>query len=388
MTLHDLLAKRRSSSGSLEKPSSSPLPVAAGAESEAVHDPEATPVAASDGPTETSQEGFLSEPLTELTEASRLSTGSRSENEADGEAPTRSGNESPSDPSIPFGVAQVVTPSGIEIYFQAGPKRLYRLRDINIADSQRTPLTDWIVVPSMSDVKDILDKPALPWWGMKIGIQSTLDVLGGESDFAQTARYVGWPEFDQVLEEIKSQKLTVNHVRDKAGDRGTNVHKALELWADTGTIPVPDVFGPEERGYVQGLKDFLYDSEATPLASEVMVGSLEWGFAGRFDLIAEIPEGRHVFVHRTKKGRGDRCEEIPAGKWLLDLKTSKDVYASHMLQLAGYELAYQECYGEDTDFQGVIQVSEDGRYKLVQSRATPYHFKSLKQLYDSLKEIG
>ena len=59
-----------------------------------------------------------------------------------------------------------------------------------------------------------------------------------------------------------------------------------------------------------------------------------------------------------------------------------------MLQCAGYELAYRECYGEQTDHQGVIQVSEDGRYKLVKSRATIDHFQNLKCLYDSLKEIG
>lgn len=82
-----------------------------------------------------------------------------------------------SDSEPPFGVAETVTPSGIEIYFQAGPKRLYRIRDINIADSQRTPLTDWIEVASMSETLDILDKPALPFWGQRIGVRAILELI-------------------------------------------------------------------------------------------------------------------------------------------------------------------------------------------------------------------
>lgn len=190
---------------------------------------------------------------------------------------------------------------------------------------------------------------------------------------------------ESVVALLVKHKISINHQRDKAADRGTNVHKALEYWADNNVMPDPAVYPEHERGYVEALRAFLLDSRAVPVASEVMVGSLEWGYAGRFDLIAEL-EGT-VCTHYTPKGRGDREEQV-SGKWLLDLKTSKDVYASHQLQCAGYELAYRECYGEETDFQGVVQVSEDGRYKLVKSRATIEHFQYLKFTYDSLKEIG
>ncbi|HSE44318.1 MAG TPA: hypothetical protein VLA89_03210, partial [Gemmatimonadales bacterium] len=299
----------------------------------------------------------------------------------------------------PYGVAQVVTPNGLEIYFQAGPKRLYRLRTTFWGHSPEgdDPEAPWIEVPSMSDVKDILDKAGLPWWGQGVGVRGTLTLAAeGLVDLA----YVDPMTIDGMVDLIhgnkqkgikgllSQNKLTVNHTLDKAADRGTNVHKTLETWAETGTMPIPDVYPAHERGYVKGVVDFLLHSGAEPVAQEVMVGSLEWGFAGRFDLIAQIPDGAEVFVHRTEKGRGDRKEKIPGGRWLLDLKTSADVYESHMLQCAGYELAYRECYGEETDFQGVIQVPADGRYKLVKSRATIEHFQYLKFTYDSLKEIG
>ncbi len=291
----------------------------------------------------------------------------------------------------PYGVAQVVTPSGLEIYFQAGPKRLYKLRESGFYKGE------WVEVPSMSDVKDILDKAGLPWWGQSVGVRGTLTLAAeGLVNLAHVEPVMIDGLVDLIhgnkgkgIKGLLSQhKITVNHTRDEAGDRGTSVHKALENWAENGVMPIADVYPPHERGYVQGVVDFLVHSGAEPLDSEVMVGSLEYGFAGRFDLIAQIPDGAEVYVHRTEKGRGDRMEKVPGGQWLLDLKTSKDVYASHQLQCAGYELAYQESFGGATDFQGVIQVSEDGRYKLVQSRATVEHFIALKGLYDALKEIG
>ena len=298
----------------------------------------------------------------------------------------------------PYGVAQVVTPSGIEIYFQAGPKRLYRLRNnLGLAPDDPGWEGGWREVPSMSDVKDVLDKAGLPWWGQGVGVRGVLTLMAQDKLLIGDLRednLDGWVDMVHGNKQkgirgmLSEHKLTVNHTLNKAADRGTNVHKTLESWAEKGTMPIPDVYPEHERGYVKGVLDFLTDSGAEPEASEIMVGSLEWGYAGRFDLIAKIPNGAEVFVHRTEKGRGDRMEKIEGGRWLLDLKTSSDVYPSHMLQCAGYELAYRECYGESTDFQGVVQVSADGRYKLVKSRATVDHFKSLKGIYDALEEIG
>src|SRR5690242_3907680 len=92
-----------------------------------------------------------------------------------------------------------VTPSGIPIYFASKPKRLYRigpkaawmqehlgfllasaqeLRSVEAALGAMHVVsiseTGWKEVPSVTTVLGVLDKPALPWWGMKCGVEGVL----------------------------------------------------------------------------------------------------------------------------------------------------------------------------------------------------------------------
>lgn len=287
----------------------------------------------------------------------------------------------------PWGVSQVVTPNGIEVYYQAGPKRLYRLREWRKPKHAGDTgyVTDWVDAPSVSEVLNILDKPGLPWWGMKVGVEGLLALLGEDDPEIAVYQMLSLGT-DGVVDLLTKNKLTVNHVRDKAGDRGTAVHDALEVWANSGKLAPPNVFEEEERGYVQALNDFLTDFGGEAYASEVMVGSLEWQFAGRFDLAANVPDGARV-VTKSYPKRASKVEAIPGGRWLLDLKTSKGVYETHHLQLAAYRQAYAESYGEQFDHTGVIHVFPDGRYELVAGKATDDDFQNVLVAYRSLQRL-
>lgn len=272
----------------------------------------------------------------------------------------------------PWGVARSVTPSGLEIYYQAGPKRLYRV--------------DGGEVPSVSTILEVLDKGGLSWWGMTIGVQGICELIQeNDADFAQALHYalmerdVPW-----LVELLKTHKLTVNHVKNDAADRGTNVHSALESWYETGTIPDPQFYPEHERGYVQGLVEFLTDADPIGRMSEVMVASNEHGYAGRFDMVAHI-EG-DVVVKAYPKRPPKRAQV--SGTWLLDLKTSKGVYPSYHLQLAAYRAALLECGYEPVDHAGVVRVTADGRYELVEGRAFHDQFLSVLAVHHAIKEIG
>src|SRR5690606_869501 len=89
---------------------------------------------------------------------------------------------------------------------------------------------------------------------------------------------------EQIIALLTKEKLTVNHVRDSASSRGIAVHDALEMWVSSGEIPDPEFFPAEQAGYVRGLVEFLKVAEPTPIASEVMVGSVKHGYAGRYDI--------------------------------------------------------------------------------------------------------
>ena len=278
-----------------------------------------------------------------------------------------------------------LTPNGIEVFYSWAPRRYYKLC---YRGGNRPPFEEegvWVEVPSVTKVLDVLDKSgALTWWGMKVGVkgvlrlveQNKLDVLAGHECVYLT---------DAVIAFLTQEKLTVNHVKDKAADRGTNIHKAFEAWAvDPSFRPDPNVYPENEQGYIRGLNSFLGDlGPVDDIQAEVMVGSVEHGFAGRYDLRLNL--GEAVMVVKTFPKRKPQHDLIAPGKYLLDLKTSKSVYDSHALQLAAYEMASVECGYGPTDYRAVVHVTEDGRYELVRTHAAPEDFLSILQAHQTMQ---
>lgn len=287
---------------------------------------------------------------------------------------------------VPFGVAQVVTPSGLEIYYQAGPKRLYRVKNLNDED-----LAEWFEVPSVSTVLDVLEKGGLSWWGMKVGVEGIQSLVReGLDKFRindETAlEYLTESTVDQLVDDLKAAQLTVNHVKGKAADRGTNVHTALERYAETGVIPDPKFYPENERGYVAGLVAFLQDAHPNILESELMVASTD-GWAGRFDTLANLDFAGDVVIKTYPKRQPKRA--AVGGVWLLDLKTSKNVYASHKLQVGGaYRHGLEECGYGTADHAGVLRVTDDGRYELIESDATYEDFLSVLETYRVIQRLS
>ncbi len=266
------------------------------------------------------------------------------------------------------------TPSGTEIRFSPEPRE-YQIKDFpygGFAEDRH----EWVTVPSVTTILDVLNKPALPWWGMKVGVEGllTLNAAGivdvGSYDESNT---------DEIVSLLTQEKLTVNHVKGKAADRGTSVHTAFEKWTIDGTIPDPQFFPEEERLYVQGLANFLTDAKLEPVASEVTVGSKSDGYAGRYDLLAYYG-GEEVCTHLTPKK--ERREALEPGLYLFDLKTSSGVYpGSHFRQLAAYAKASVECGYDEPDDCAVINVQKDGRYQVKVSNATYEDFDVVRQVW-------
>lgn len=295
-----------------------------------------------------------------------------------------------------------LTPSGIEVFYSPSPRRHYKVRAKVTVESldyggtleseeeilevmDHVPMSEWREVPSVTSVLGVLDKPGLPWWGMKVGVEGVLELHSqgalrsvAVTDGAQFHNVLGALGDDggfvvagveQVVSLLTANKITVNHQRDKAGARGTAVHDAFELWAADGTIPDPEMFPDEQRGYVVGLNAFLADAQPEPVEAEVMVGSVAHGFAGRYDVRLRITKERQVVYKRTPV-KGAQYATISPGLILGDLKTSSGVYPSHSRQLEAYEGASIECGYEPTNARGIIHVSADGTYEFVRSTAT------------------
>jgi hypothetical protein len=306
------------------------------------------------------------------------------------------------------------TPSGIEIDYFVEPKRKYEVRAL-LGDPQDDTFTPWIEVPSVTTVLGCLDKPALPWWGMKIGAQGVIELNErGLLTTAQDGKIAvaingAWlyatPE--NVCDLLNREKLTVNHVRDKAGDRGQATHDAFEAWAALGTLPNPDaqvedeeqgtrfLYPEEERGYVEGLRKFCVDigDAWTTGGVEIAVASVEHEFAGRYDLRGEVTRDvKLVTKATTQRGeplkRGPKYTVVPGGtKGLVDLKTSKGIYGTHLMQLEAYEGGGIECGYDPTDWRAVLHVTADGLYEFKRAKATYDDFLAIRHTYAALERV-
>ena len=130
---------------------------------------------------------------------------------------------------------------------------------------------------------------------------------------------------------------------------------------------------------------------------EIAVGSAEHGFAGRYDLRGRVlKDVKLVNRSLTKDGKsvlksGHKHIVIPAGtKLLLDAKTSKSVYGTHLLQLEGYEGASIEDGYEATDMRAVIHLSGHGEYQFFPVPETVGYTEWLTVLttYNAMTRVG
>lgn len=298
--------------------------------------------------------------------------------------------------------SQTITPSGVVVEYFVKPRRFYTVRNVTSQEPNEAR-----EVPSVTTILKVLDKPALPWWGMTVGTKSVQDLIqmgvltigfdGHQNGLMLTddpsrllGKYINdeGEEKDELVDLVNKWKLTVNHVLKQAGDRGQGVHDALEAWGAIGQMPDPSQSDERERGYVEALGAFLRDADGLEaLGIEMTVASLQNGYAGRYDLLARTTKDITV-VTKVFPKRASKVTVVPANQRLLiDLKTSKYIYPSHFAQLEAYEGGMIECGYGATDARAVLHVQADGRYEFRRSRATLEQFLSIKAAHDGLNAI-
>lgn len=218
-------------------------------------------------------------------------------------------------------------------------------------------------------------------WGFRIGYEGANAVL---HDHVESGRHgdtegrwerclLSWPEDDELREELKRRGLTPWAKRDKAAERGTNVHAVLERLAqDTADVPSHaeiEAMPAEQRGHVRSIIRWFLAMRPTFVAMEVQVASRQHRFAGRYDLRVLIDAERILpsIDPVRQDAQAERIRALAAdGKQalaLVDLKTSKGVYpTTHFPQLEGYELASVEMGFPATDCRAVLNTGADGTF--------------------------
>lgn len=172
------------------------------------------------------------------------------------------------------------------------------------------------------------------------------------------------PALCQFRVDLKARRLDFYAEKKEAADRGVDVHKVWQDWGEQALIPNVSEYPPNRHGYIRGLAKFIVEHQPKCLETEQVVGSVEHLFAGRLDTVVVL--------------------DLDGKPSLVDLKTSRDVYANSMFpQLAGYEIARRECGLPPSERQGILQVSADGKYKLAWSDATADDFLAILNCWKS-----
>lgn len=194
-----------------------------------------------------------------------------------------------------------------------------------------------------------LSKPALIPWAVKMTTEYIIaNCPFQESSFGEDGRYI------VTKEDLINAKKAHNTFKERAGDWGTRVHNACEIWANTGQLPL----SPEDADILPSVSNFvrfIEDNGFKILDVERNVWSVDWWIGGIFDLVLE------------KDGK----------VYIADIKTSSGIYDSHFIQMGAYyqcilENGWQKDYSVE-EFSGaiVINLKKDGKIATCYSSALP-----------------
>jgi hypothetical protein len=198
----------------------------------------------------------------------------------------------------------------------------------------------------VTTILGVINKPALIQWAANQAIDFVQKHGETKQGFTTIAK-----------DDLQTARKAHAMKRDKAADKGTAVHEAIEQivldWIKdhNGTPQALEV--PDRR--VQTFIEWAINNDITFKASEVKVYSEKHWYAGTFDLLYE------------RDGR----------TYIGDIKTSNYIYWTHLLQMAGYDIAISEMR-PDADIEGyeIIHMPEKGDLKTLATTELENHRES------------
>lgn len=223
----------------------------------------------------------------------------------------------------------------------------------SLAHAYHVHFNDGVVesVPSVSDITDYLPK-WLSAWAQRIGVEGSQELVrrairngpggpGGEVVPLDLSRF-SLDDSDFNIGLIQDLGMDFKAVKGRAADRGSAVHAAFRNWVENGILPNPTFYSGETAGYIASLRMLCETLEGycESLLCERPIASVQYGYAGTPDWLMRVTE--RVQVCKGGEVRRSYINLEEGEMWLLDLKTSSQVYMSHKYQLSAYELALRE----------------------------------------------
>lgn len=204
-------------------------------------------------------------------------------------------------------------------------------------------------VPSVTNVIDMLNKPALPRWAAKLVAERAWEIRARLGSADQEQR-------EYAVAELKGAPWKY---ATKRADVGSVVHAIADALATDSDLPT---FGVEEAAYADQFLDWVTSMDVTFLQSEVTV--FDEDYAGTFDWYGDIGGRRILGDHKTGRAVYDEVAlQLAALRyaqtWIVDgepsLSPLVDGCAVLHLRADGWTL-YEVDAGEDAHkaFRGLL----------------------------------
>ena len=178
------------------------------------------------------------------------------------------------------------------------------------AESHRY-VKDGNYIVGMSTILGKLASPMLEAWKVNTQVNA----------IKQEMEKQGIP-LDKIDSIVINAKANARKQNDNILSIGSIVHKLVELWLKGEKVTKPE--NPIVANCFMKFQKFWKKHKLKLMESEKILYSVK-GFAGTLDIIAKDPKGN---------------------LWLIDIKTSSGFFLTHIYQLHGYKLAYEEQTGK------------------------------------------
>lgn len=146
-----------------------------------------------------------------------------------------------------------------------------------------------------------------------------------------------YPKGKHFEDWLKKVGYASEYIVKKAAEEGTQIHEMVEEYLNGNELSFLDKNGypqynPDVWQMFLRFVEFWETYKPKLIETEVHLFSDELKVAGTCDLVCEIND------------------EL----WILDVKTSNHIQPTYELQTAVYTQCYKECYGKDTQHQGIL----------------------------------
>ena len=183
-------------------------------------------------------------------------------------------------------------------------------------------------LPSVTSILSTISKPGLISWEKNVAIDYARDKI---SKYINNTANTNLDGLHEIFENAKQQP---KFIMSQAGEFGTKAHKFIELLLQQDfDVDVPDNMKWINKNFNAWKDEYNFKN----IEQEKYLYSTKYGYAGTADSIGLVNE--NLFI--------------------LDWKTSKNLYIEHLLQVSAYANAYTELTGKQISNAGVLRLNKN-----------------------------